>query len=324
VLIVAFRSRQTLPRAAEALDAQTRPPARILVLENGSPDGERVDPERLPAGAELVSSEENLGFAAGNNRLAGLAKTEWLILLNPDAFPEPDWIAQLADATRRYPDAAMFGSTQLADGKPGVLDGAGDVLHILGFNYRAGFQQSMEPPPDGETFAPCGAAFMIRRALFERLGGFDERFFCYVEDMDLAWRARLLGERAIQLRDARVAHVGYHLTGRRSEFAAYHGARNRIWMVLKNTPAPLLLVIAPFHIALTLLLWLNHLRYSRAGEFGRAIRDAFAAWGEVMADRRRIQAERRISTRTLMRAMAWNPLRLITRSVHLKPPARER
>jgi len=322
VLIVAYRSRATLPRLAAALNAQTLKPARVRVLENGSPEAERIDADALPAGAELVVSQDNLGFAAGNNRLAAGCESAWLILLNPDAFPEADWIEQLAAAAERYPDAAMFGSAQLADGRDGVLDGAGDVLHVIGFNYRAGFGRIAAPPPDGETFGPCGAAMMIRRDLFERLGGFDERFFCYVEDMDLAWRARLLGERAIQLQNARVSHMGYGSSGRRSEFATYHGARNRIWMVLKCAPLPQLVAIAPFHAALTGLLWLLAARFGQISVFSRAIGDAFAAWPEIMEDRRRIQAERRVPVWRHVRQMAWNPIRLVTRKPHLAPTDR--
>jgi GT2 family glycosyltransferase len=96
----------------------------VLVLENGSPDGEAVDEALIAGRAELIVSDTNLGFAAGNNRLAEGIDQDWIFLLNPDAFPEPDLIEQLVAATERYPQAALFGCTQMADGAPGVLDGA--------------------------------------------------------------------------------------------------------------------------------------------------------------------------------------------------------
>ncbi len=320
VLIVAYDSRDTMPELAAALDAQTLRPAAIRVLENGSSPEGRLDPGTLPAGAELIVSEDNLGFAGGNNRIAAGCATRWLILLNPDAFPDPDWIEQLAAGAARHPEAGLFGSTQRLHGEPGKLDGAGDVMHVLGFNYRGAFRQRMDAPPDGETFAPCGAAMMIRRALFERLGGFDERFFCYVEDTDLGWRARLLGERAVQLQRAQVSHVGYKLTGRRSAFATYHGARNRIWMLLKCMSWPHLALVAPVNAALTLILWAGAARRGHFCVFGRALRDAFADWKEVAAERARVQADRRISAWEDARAMAWNPLRLADRKPDLRTP----
>lgn len=314
VLIVAHRSGDTLPRVIAALERQTVRPARIRVLENGSPPAARVRATDLPASVELIESEDNLGFAAGNNRLAQGVSNSWLLLLNPDAFPEPDWIEQLLAGAARFPEVSLFGSTQLADGVPGVLDGAGDVYHFTGLPYRGGYGRRLTPPRDGEAFAPCGAAAMIRRNVFEALGGFDEDYFCYVEDVDLAYRARLTGETCIQLRDAVVSHMGYASSGRRSEFATYHGARNRFWTFVKNTPGWLLPVLTPVHLAVTSLLWISAARFGQFSLFARALGDAAAAWPALMVKRRAVQAARRVSVWRIMRAMNWNPVNLLTRS----------
>lgn len=320
VLIVCYRSRETIGRVMAALEAQTLRPAEILVLESGSPPGERVSADQLPPNARLIESAVNHGFAAGNNLLAREASGDWLVLLNPDAFPEPDWLERLLAATTRWPEAAMFGSTQRAYGTPGVLDGAGDVYHASGVPYRAGYGRRMDPPPEGEVFAPCGAAMMIRRDLFEALGGFDEDYFCYVEDVDLAFRARILGHRAVQVRDAVVEHMGYASSGRRSHFATYHGARNRLWTFLKNMPWPLLVLLAPVHALATLALWISAARIGQFALFGRAIRHGLAAWPRIMQKRREIQERRRVSALAVARMMAWNPLRLFTRSPHVRHP----
>lgn len=324
ILIVAYRSRNTMARVSAALAAQTLVPAEIRVLENGSPDGERVREDDLPDGAVFTDSAVNLGFAAGNNRLAAQASATWLILLNPDAFPEPDWLENLFAARARHPHAAMFGSTQLAYGAPGVLDGAGDVYHATGLPYRSGYGRAMAPPEDGETFGACGAALMIRRDLFEALGGFDEDYFCYVEDVDLAFRARLRGHVAIQVKDAAVAHMGYASSARRSQFATYYGARNRFWTFFKNMPGPLLWPLAPVHLGVTLLLWLSAARFGQFVLFGRALRDAIRDWPGLMAKRRAAQAARMVSSARFAPMMAWNPARLITRAPHIRPVAGSR
>ena len=111
ILIVAYRSRETIPDVIAALEAQTVRPARVRLLENGSPSAERVDAALLPDWVELVESEENTGFARGNNRLAEGVTQDWILLLNPDAFPEPGWLEQMMAATRRWPQAALFGCT---------------------------------------------------------------------------------------------------------------------------------------------------------------------------------------------------------------------
>lgn len=314
ILIVAYRSRETIPKVIAALERQTLKPARVRLLENGSPDGERVDPEALPDWVELIESEENTGFARGNNLLARGVEQDWLLLLNPDAFPEPDWLEQMISATRRWPDAALFGCTQEAYGAPGVLDGAGDVYHFTGLPYRAGYGRRMTPPPEGEVFGPCGAAALIRRAVFERLGGFDEDYFCYVEDVDFAARARLAGESCVQVRDARVAHMGYGSSGRRSEFATYHGARNRLWTFFKVMPGWLLWALTPVHLAVTLLLWLSAARFGQFTLFGQAMRDALAGWPHLMEKRRAAQAARTVPALKIAAMMSWNPVNLLTRA----------
>lgn len=320
ILIVAYASRSTLPAVFEALDAQTLKPSRVRVLENGSPEDTRVDPASVPDGVELVVSEDNLGFAAGNNLLARGVNEPWLLLLNPDAFPEPDWIEHLLAATQRWPETAMFGCTQLAHGVPGVLDGAGDVYHGCGLPYRGGYGLALDVPPEGEVFGPCGAAALIRRDVFEALGGFDEDYFCYVEDVDLAYRARLAGHTCIQVKDAVVSHMGYASSGRRSEFATYHGVRNRLTTVLKDTPPLLLLPVLTLHALMTTLLWISALRFKQAGLFARAIGDALRDWPRTRAKRRLVQRGRIGSTWSIAKAMTWNPYKLLSR----KPDVRIR
>lgn len=319
ILIVAFDSRAHWPRLTAALAAQTLAPKRVLVLENGSAADRALSAADMTAGFELEVSAENRGFAGGNNRLAAKADTEWLVLLNPDAFPEPDWLEELMAAAARYPHADLFGSTQMADGADGVLDGAGDVYHITGFPYRGGYGRAMASPPDGEIFAPCGAAMMIRRTVFEGLGGFDTDYFCYVEDVDLGARARLAGHIAIHASKAVVSHVGYGSSARRSAFATYHGTRNRWWTYLKIMPLPLLILSFPFHLGLTALLWASSVRFGQFALFSKAQRDAFAGLGGVMRKRGQVQRTRKVSAQQFGAMLAMNPLGLFTRAPHVRP-----
>lgn len=320
VHIVAYRSRDTIGRCLAALEAQTVRPAEVLVLENGSPEAERVEASDLPDGVRFIESETNLGFAAGNNRLVEASSGRWLAFLNPDAFARPDWIEQLQAAIRRYPDVALFGSTQYSAERPDRLDGAGDVYHAAGLAYRAGYLRPASLlPGEGEVFGPCGAAAMVRRDVFETLNGFDESFFCYNEDVDLAFRARLLGHRAVQLRDAAVDHMGYASSGRRSEFATYHGVRNRVWVFLRDMPGWLFPVLAPVHLAANLALWAAAARQGQFGLYGRALRDALADWPRIMRERRQLQARRTIRPSQLARMMSWDSRALLTRAPDIRP-----
>lgn len=315
VLVVAFRSRDTIPACLDALAAQTVRPKEVLLLENGSPAGERVEAANMPDWVRFIESAENLGFAGGNNHLAEQAGGEWLALLNPDAYAAADWIEKLQAGIASFPEISLFGCTQRAAGAPGVLDGCGDVYHAAGLAYRGGYGRSDSLLPDtGEVFAACGAALLIRRSLYESLGGFDTRFFCYNEDVDLAYRARLMGERVLQLREASVDHVGYGSSGRRSEFATYHGVRNRLWVFLRDTPGWLFWALLPLHAAATMAMWLSAARFGQFSLFGKALRDALAAWPEIKQERRELQSRRTVPASRIAAMMAWNPLRLITRA----------
>jgi GT2 family glycosyltransferase len=143
----------------------------------------------------LIEAGGNIGFAAGNNLAAGQARGQWLALLNPDAFPDRGWLTALVAAARQHPEAASFGSWQRLDGRPGLLDGVGDVYHISGVAWRDGHGKVCGDryEPDCEIFSACAAAALYRRQAFLEVGGFDEDFFCYFEDVDLGFRLRLAG-----------------------------------------------------------------------------------------------------------------------------------
>lgn len=319
IIIVAFNSAHTLPRVSEALRQQSLAPKEVWVLENGSPNAP-VTQDLCPDGAHLIVSETNLGFTGGNNLLASKSSAKWLILLNPDAFPEPDWLENMMALAARWPDCPIFGCTQkVADDGEGHLDGVGDVYHFTGLPYRAGYGKVLEPPQEGYVFGPCGAMTMVDRALFLGLGGFDEDLFCYCEDVDLAYRINLLGFRAIQTNHAAVHHMGYASSGRRSAFATYYGARNRFWVFFKNTPGWLLWVLGPIHIAVTLLLWVSAARFGQFTLFAKALSDALKGWPRVMAKRRHVQKTRKISPWDMAKRMNWNPLNLLTRGHDVRP-----
>lgn len=320
VIIVAYASRKWLPRCLDALSKQTVRPARVIVVENGSPERVRVRQADVPPWVEFIENETNLGFAGANNQAARLADTRWIALLNPDAFAEPDWLERLLDAAQRWPEAKMFGSTQLAYGKDGTLDGAGDAYHAFGLPFRGGYGLPVSYlPPEGETFSACAAAMMIDRELFMALGGFDELFFCYCEDVDLGFRARLRGEIAIQVSGAVVRHVGYGSSGRWSPFAVYHGTRNRLWTFAKNMPFPWVWILLPAHAVATIALQFAAVRRGVPLSYFRGLIDGLFGAGPILKKRRAVQAERRVKRNAVMRVMAWNPFELLGRRPHVIP-----
>lgn len=307
VIVVSYNSADYVNRCLSHLRAQTVGDFEAVVVDNASADAERI---RLPDDPRfsLVRLSENVGFAAANNLGARGTAAPWIVTLNPDAFAEPGWLEALLAAADAHPDAAMFGSTQLVAEEPGLLDGAGDRYSIYGLFWRAANGRPALPPyPSQEVFGPCAAAAMYRRDLFEEAGGFDERFFCYCEDVDLAFRIRLLGGRCLQVGEAVVHHVGSGVSKQYGDFSLYHGTRNMVWALVKNMPFPLILLSLPLHLAALALLSLRW-RSMAPGTTGRALRDALRGLPAVLGQRRAVQASRRVPLLCLVRALTWSPL----------------
>jgi len=319
VVIVAFESAATLSRCLAALRAQTFGDFEVLLVDNASTDGAAQAAAKADPAIRLIEAGGNIGFAAGNNLAAGQARGQWLALLNPDAYADPDWLEQLIAATQRWPKIRSFACLQKAADRPGKVDGAGDVLTLAGIPYRGAYGHDLVPLPEGEVFSACGAAHLIARDLFLQLGGFDDRFFCYCEDVDLGYRLRLIGEVTLFVPQAVVSHVGSAVLGARSDFALYHGAKNRLWLLIKNTPWPLVPVVALLHLPVMALLLVLHVLRGEARPVLLGLLAGLAGIGPMLTSRRSIQATRTASIWTLLKAMAISPLTLARRSPVIRP-----
>lgn len=306
VIVVNWNSGEYLEKCLSSLERQTLPPTRVIVIDNASTDNS-IDgiQGRFPM-AELVRLEKNAGFAAANNLAVEKASDcEWVALLNPDAFAEPDWLKNLAEATDQYPDYSFFGSRMTSYHSAGILDGTGDIYHISGLAWRRhhGRRPDESANAVGEVFAPCAAAALYRRKVFLETGGFDEAYFCYFEDVDLAFRLRLLGHRCLYVPNAVVAHVGSASSGRVSGFSIYHGHRNLVWAYFKNMPWPMVLLYLPQHLLLNLaaLVWFS-LRGQSKIIFG-AKWDALKGLPKVLKQRGEVQGRIKIHPDALRQVM---------------------
>jgi hypothetical protein len=296
VIVLNFNGLAWLPRCIEALLAQRGAPAfEILLVDNGSTDGSAAFVrERWPA-VRVIESGGNLGFAEGNNVGARAARGEWLAFLNNDTAAESDWLAALSAEAAAHSGFALVTSRVVFLDDPSIVDSAGDGYFRAGGAFKHGYGAAADGyATSREVFGACGAAFMIRRADFAALGGFDGRFFMNFEDVDLSYRARLRGLRVWYAASAVVRHAGSASLGTVSPAAVYYGQRNLEWVWLKNTPPGLLWRTAPAH-AIYAIAGVVH--YVRAGRGWAAIRGKCAALAGLRAmlrERRRVQAGRRV------------------------------
>jgi GT2 family glycosyltransferase len=305
VIIVAYNSGDYLQPCLAALAGQTFADFEVVIADNASSDGAVTD-VRLPDERFRVRDMgSNLGFAAANNRVAVQSAAEFLVLLNADTLPEPGWLDALVAAARAHPEAASFGSIQIRLDDPEIFDGVGDVWHVAGIAWRALEGQPRRPISDAEIMGPCAAGALYRRNDFQAIGGFDERFFCYCEDIDLALRLQLSGRTSRRVAGAVLHHAGSGTTGRISEFTLYHGHRNRVWTFLKNTPGLWLWLFLPYHVAANLwLIWRYRTQAGVSQILERAYLDAWRGRAPFLRESRKNDAA---GYRRLLRIMAVTP-----------------
>lgn len=292
VVVVNWNSGALLQRCLAAMAAQTLPPREVLVVDNDSADGSADGLEERFPGVRVLRAGGNLGFAAANNLAAAAAREgAWLALLNPDAFPEPRWLERLAAAAAAHPGYSFFASRLVSAGDPERLDGTGDLYSASGLAWRRdhGKPVAQASATPSEVFSACAAAALYRRDAFREAGGFDESYFCFFEDVDLAFRLRLAGHRCLYVPDAVVHHVGSATTRRGSDFAVYHGHRNLVWTYVKDMPWPLVLTCLPQHLLLNVasLAWFTLRGQARA--IFRAKWDAVRSLPRVWRARRAVQ-----------------------------------
>jgi N-acetylglucosaminyl-diphospho-decaprenol L-rhamnosyltransferase len=319
VVVVNYNGGDYLKGAIASLARQTFRDFETIVVDNASTDGslDRIGdrPERFA----ILRQGKNLGFAAANNIGACAGRGKWLALLNPDAEAEPQWLAELMRAVSERPGHRMAASLQIMLHDGSRLDGVGDCYLAYGYAWRGGFGHQLDKaPPAGECFGPCGAAALYPRQLFLDAGGFDERYFCYHEDVDLAFRLRLMGERCQFVPAARVRHAGSAITGRTSRFAVFHGVRNGVWTWLKNMPGRWMIITWPVWLVGAIALIV---RGAFRGVFAPTIGGFAAAFrhiGPMLAARREVKKRRTITPESLAAAFAWNPFAYLGRQIDVR------
>jgi GT2 family glycosyltransferase len=296
VVIINWNGERFLDRCLSALLAQTVVPHEIILVDNGSSDASLDIVRRFPV-VRLLAQKDNLGFARGNNLAiaAAVADSEWIALLNPDAFVESRWLEKLLSAVRDYPVFDVFGSRLVVAANPAVLDGAGDAYHVSGLVWRMGHGS---PTPtskedEREVFSPCAAAAIYRRSALREIGGFDEDYFCYLEDVDLGFRLRLAGYRCLYVPQSVAHHVGSGTTGgQHSKFALYHGHRNLVWTFVKDMPGVLFWLLVPLHVSVSLVSLIWFAFHGHGAVVLQAKRDALLGLPKMWRKRQHIQKTR--------------------------------
>jgi len=317
VIVVTWNSAAHIGLCLEALAAQTRTGFDVLVVDNASTDDSAAI--ALSHGAHVIRMAANTGFAAACNAgVTAAADAHWIVLLNPDAFAAPDWFDRLCAGVARWPVVEAFGCTQLMAADPSRLDGMGDSMHWTGIPFRGGFGRA-DAPVEGTAFAPCGAMSVWSRQRYVSLGGLDEGFFAYCEDIDLGFRHRLRGGEAVQIADAVVHHVGGSTSGRKSAVAVRLGWRNRWRTWLLNMPLALLVMGAPFHLCILGVSLMVGMVRGWGGPALAGLAEGVAETPRLLARRQARQRGRTASLATIAAVLEWGWSPLLTRRAKVIP-----
>jgi len=308
--ILNWNGGQLVVECLRSILRQTHPIRDRIVIDNASTDGSL---ERLKAedpDLRVFSNPRNLGFAAAANQAVAAAKGDWFLLANLDVEFEPDYVARLVAAGRRDP---MIGSLT---GKllrprtgtaPAIVDSTGHILFRNGWaaNRGEGLPDSGQWERSEEVFGVTGAAPLYRMKMLRGVVDgparpFDERFFAYIEDVDLDWRMRWLGWKAWY--EPAVAWHHRSATGaRRSPFILRHILKNRLLLVANNDLWPQGLTRLPGVIAFTVMTGVQFSRESAKAPLG--ILDFFGHLPQSLERQRFLRAHKLAAAREISRWM---------------------
>lgn len=236
IIIPNYNGLKFMEPCFKALEAQSEKNFELLVVDNGSSDGsvEWLKERNIPS----VFLKENTGFSGAVNVGINQAQTPYVILLNNDTEPEPDYVKEMVKAIERSPEVFSVSSKMIQLYHKELMDDAGDMYSLLGWAYQRGVGQSSRGyRKPCQVFSACAGAAIYRREVFKEIGGFDEDHFAYLEDIDVGYRAKIFGYKNMYCPTAIVYHVGSGTSGSKyNSFKVRLAARNNVYLNYKNMP----------------------------------------------------------------------------------------
>lgn len=247
VVIPNYNGRNYLQDCLTSLLEGSEVPA-IIVVDNGSADeSAAMVKEKFPM-VKLIALPENRGFSAAVNIGIRETGTEYVFLLNNDTVVLKDTIEELEAAMERHPKAFSVAAKMLQMKNPELIDSAGDFYCASGWAFARGKDRKNEAfSKETSVFSACAGAALYRKAVFEKIGDFDENHFAYLEDIDVGYRAKIYGYRNYYAPASVVLHAGSGSSGsRHNKFKVDLSSRNSIYLIYKNMPVLQVLLNLPF------------------------------------------------------------------------------
>ena len=304
-MVVTYESARHVGALLRTLGEQLREDDEVVVVDNASADGSAGVAREAAPQARVLEEPANVGFAGGCNVGAAASSAPLLLFLNPDAVPAPGCIDALRAAAAAQPGwGAWQALVTMDEGRR--INTSGGVTHFLGMGWAGSCGEPIGAAPRGPTevhFA-SGAALCVRREAWDRVGGFNTRYFMYVEDLDLGLRMWLSGQPGVGVVPAAsVEHDYEFVKGARKWFLLN---RNRLWTVLSDYPPGLLLLLLPALLASEAALLVVA---ARGGWLRAKLRSQAAIVRElpqILVRRREVQARRTVGSAALAKRLRRN------------------
>ena len=237
-----YNGERFLKNFFESLNNDSEFIGEVIIVDNGSSDNsiEYIRNNTFNFPVILIENSKNMGFAPAVNQAISRAKFEYVFSLNNDTEVKKGSIKQMVDLISSSPDIFSVQAKMLQYDNKELIDDVGDEYNLLGWTKKTGENhKSDEYLQVKEIFSSCAGAALYRKSVLEELGMFDDNFFAYMEDVDLAIRSKIYGYRNLLCPQAIVYHIGSATSGSRyNEFKVKLAARNNVWVVYKNIPIP--------------------------------------------------------------------------------------
>jgi GT2 family glycosyltransferase len=293
-----------LGNCLRSLQSQNYHQAEIIVVDNASGDPSLEIARSTFPEALLLLKDRNLGFAGGVNAGVQSARGDWVAVLNNDTEVAENWLSECARAIGEHPDAGFFACRILQFEERNRIYSAGDCYLRAGIGYRRG-----QDLPDREEFrrecpifSASGCAALYRKKVLDDLGGFDERFFAYLEDVDLGLRLQAAEWRGYYVPRAEVFHHGGATSGGEfSRLAVRLRTRNSLLLVFKSVPGRILIRCVPMILLAQLWWMLRVLARWRLGSYLKGLAEAFLLAPAMIRDRSKMRPLWKSSMRSLWR-----------------------
>lgn len=241
-----YNGEKFLKTFLESLNGDSEYIGEVIIIDNGSSDGSKefIRSNNFDFPVVLIENSENLGFAPAVNQGISNANNEYIFSLNNDTEIKKGSIKHMLDLISSRQDIFSVQAKMLQYDNKELIDDAGDEYNLLAWTKKTGENHHSDEYLDvKEIFSSCAGAAIYKKSILKELGMFDDNFFAYMEDVDLALRSKINGYHNLLCPQAIVYHIGSATSGsRHNEFKVRLAARNNVWVVYKNIPIPLKII----------------------------------------------------------------------------------